>query len=131
MIKYHPAPDILMDLDTIVKKLGLGHVNLDNVVCIRSTGSNARYTLARCWGLPKIWQISLSKEPHYVIEVISERYDRLSQAEKEKVLIHELWHIPKTFKGGLKKHDQDFGKTLNNKFLDRLHEIFRLRAQEQ
>lgn len=128
MIKYEPAPDVFFDLEAIVKKLAMGHVNLNNVVCMRSYGSKSRRTLGRCWGLPKIWQLALGSGPAYVVEVISERYDHLSPAEKERVLIHELWHIPKSFMGGLKNHDREFGKTINNPFMDRLHNLFKLRS---
>ncbi len=87
MIKYVPAPDIKFELESIVKKLGMSNVRLDNLVCMRSYGSAARYTLARCWGLPKIWQLALGVQAHYIVEVISEKYDKLSQSEREKILI--------------------------------------------
>jgi predicted metallopeptidase len=56
----------------------------------------------------------------YLIEVISERYDRLSQDEKEKVIIHELLHIPKGFAGGFRPHKGN----ITRKKIDTLHEKF-------
>ena len=122
MIKYIPAPDIKFDLERIANKLRPG-VKLDQIVCIRSTGSKAVGTLARCWGMPIIWQVALGIKPHYVIEVISEQFDRLDKGEQERVLIHELMHVPAKFGGGLRNHDREFGKTINNRFMDKLHRI--------
>lgn len=52
-------------------------------------------TVARIHGLGKIWQETLNSPPAYIIiEVISERYDRLTEEEKDKTLTHELLHIP-------------------------------------
>jgi predicted metallopeptidase len=131
LIKYIPAPDIKFELESIVRKLGMNNVRLNNVVCMRSVGSQARYTLARCWGLPKIWQLALGVEPHYIVEVISEKYDRLSTDEKEKILIHELMHIPKRFLGGLRKHDDKLTTTISDSdFVDKLHNLFKLRSAE-
>lgn len=41
----------------------------------------------------------------YLIEVISEKFDRLPESEKTKTIIHELMHIPKTFGGGFIHHN--------------------------
>ena len=35
---------------------------------------------------------------------ISERFDKLTQEDKERTLIHELMHIPQGFKGGFRPH---------------------------
>jgi predicted metallopeptidase len=72
--------------------------------CFRSTGSTSKRTIARIHGLGKIWQEALNLPPSYTIEVISERYDRLSQTGKEKTIIHELLHVPRGFAGGFRPH---------------------------
>lgn len=120
MITYIPAPDIKLDLVDIARKLGMKHVFLDNVICMRSKGSTSRNCLARIWGLDRIWQLALQTNAHYIVEVISERYDHLPQSEKEKVLIHELMHIPKKFRGGLRNHQGEFGRTIGTKLLEKL-----------
>jgi predicted metallopeptidase len=105
MIKYEDAPDIRENLQKIAQSLQLNHVKLDDVHCFRSRGSSSRGTIARCYALGKLWQQALNTKAHYAIEVLSERYDKLSDEEKTKVLIHELLHIPKSFGGGFRHHD--------------------------
>ncbi len=103
-IHYESAPDIKMLMDEIVEAVGFYHVKSERVLCIRSRGSKSERTVARIHGLPTIWQRSLNIKPYYLIEVISEKYDRLDREEREKTIIHELLHIPKSFKGGFRHH---------------------------
>ena len=90
------------------------HVKLGFFKCFRSFGSASRRTIARCHGLAKIMQKTIGCSAHYAIEFISERFDRLSEEEQIKVIIHELMHIPKSFGGGFvhhnKVHDESVGK---------------------
>ncbi|MCD6301116.1 MAG: metallopeptidase, partial [Staphylothermus sp.] len=75
---------------------------------------------ARIHGLPRIWIKALKIKPGYVIEVISENYDKLSIEEKIMILIHELLHIPRTFSGGLRPH----GKYVNRRIVRKLFSKF-------
>ena len=116
-IRYYEAPDIKAQVDKIVAQLGFTHVEPSRLYCYRSKGSKSRRTVARINSLGKLWQIALKTKAGYLIEVISERYDKLSQEEKEKVLIHELLHIPKGFSGGFKPHKGN----INKKTIDKLY----------
>jgi predicted metallopeptidase len=104
-IKYEVAEDINKKLFEITRVLGMDHVKLSGVYSIRSRGSGSRGTIARCHGLSKIWQLALGINAVYIIEVIHERYDKMSEEDQDKVLIHELMHIPLSFGGGFKHHD--------------------------
>jgi len=103
-IRYTGAADVKKLADEIIDRLGLFHVVPQFVFCFRSTGSTSKRTIARIHGLGKIWQEALNLPPSYTIEVISERYDRLSQTGKEKTIIHELLHVPRGFAGGFRPH---------------------------
>ncbi|MEM3023045.1 MAG: putative metallopeptidase [Candidatus Bathyarchaeia archaeon] len=124
MIRYYPAPDIQERVRELVGSLGFDHIDADRVICLRSRGSRASRALARIHGLPRVWQRALSSGPLYVIEVISERFDALDGEERDKVLIHELLHIPKGFGGGLRGHK----KAINRRRVDRLHSMLRPKA---
>ena len=107
MIKYTHAPDIQDISKEIVEKLEWNHIPLEHVAFIRSFGSSARRTIARCHALGKAMQIGMGrKKGFYLIEVISEKFDKLSDDEQLKVIIHELMHIPKSFGGGFIHHDK-------------------------
>jgi len=103
-ISYLEAPDVKKLADEIVERLSLYHVVPQFVFCFRSRGSMSGRTIARIHGMGKIWQEALNLPPSYVIEVISERYDSLSEADREKTIIHELLHIPHGFAGGFRPH---------------------------
>ena len=118
-LKYVEAPDVKRLVNEVVDSLDLFHVVPQFVYCYRSKGSKSKRTVARIHGLGKIWQEALLKPPAYVIEVISERYDSLSEEEKEKTLIHELLHIPKGFSGGFRPHKG----YINKKRVEKLHRI--------
>jgi predicted metallopeptidase len=105
-IKYYRAPDIKQRIIKLAQEHGFENVNTSKIYCFRSKGSTSERILARIWSFPKIWQLALYMEPRYVIEVLSERFDKLSQEKQDEVLIHELKHVPKKFTGGLRKHDQ-------------------------
>ena len=104
-IKYYKAPDVETEILNLVNKLNFNHIDLSRIVCIRSFGSKSRNTIARCHTTSKIIQASLGIGAHYIIEIISEQYDKLPKEEKIKTLIHELMHIPKSFGGGFRHHD--------------------------
>jgi predicted metallopeptidase len=103
-LQYHEAPDVKLLADEIIDRLELFYVVPEAVYCYRSRGSKSKRIIARIHGFGKIWQKALGLPPSYVIEVLSERYDKLSQEDKEKTVIHELLHIPRGFKGGFLPH---------------------------
>lgn len=102
-MEWQEADDIKKDLNSLLKVLSLKHIKSKRIYCYRSFGSKS-CSYARIWSLPKIFQKALSIEPAYVIEVLSERFDKLGHEEKKKVMLHELLHIPKNFSGALLPH---------------------------
>jgi predicted metallopeptidase len=104
-IRYEIAEDIQARFADIVRTLGLRHIDLDKVVCLRSHGSSARRVIARCHGMSKVLQTAMRIKAFYVLEFLSERFDRLSEMDQVRTIIHELMHIPKNFGGGFRHHD--------------------------
>jgi len=119
-LQYSKAPDVKKLVDEIIGRLDLFYVVPESVHCYRSKGSKSKRIIARIHGFGKIWQKALGLSPAYVIEVLSERYDRLSQEDKEKTVIHELLHIPKGFKGGFRPHKGYISK----KKVEKLHKEY-------
>lgn len=120
MIKYFEAADIQNLVTEISDRLELGH-DISRIKCIISTGSKSRRILARCHTISKAVQTALGIKAHYIIEVISENFNKLSHEEKIKTLIHELMHIPKAFGGGFKGH-----KYVSRRFVDKMYESYKL-----
>jgi predicted metallopeptidase len=113
-IKYHQAPEIQKIAEDVVSKLEWNHVLLEHVAFLRSTGSKARRTIARCHALGKAMQIGMGrKKGFYLVEVISEKFDGLPKEEQLKVIIHELMHIPKSFGGGFIHHNKVHEASVN------------------
>jgi len=104
MIQYDPAGDIDLRVKEILRKLRMTHIDEARLICVRSKGSGSRRVIARCHGLSRIMQAALDKQPHYVIEILSERFDQLSKEDQTRVLIHEILHIPHCFGGGFRAH---------------------------
>src|SRR5258708_1743499 len=92
----------------LVIDLEIDWVLPDNVYTFRSYNSTSN-AIARIWGLNKVWQMAISHEPAYVIEIISERFDNLSERDKDEVILHELAHIPRNFSGALMAHSHGKG----------------------
>ncbi len=116
-IKYFAASDVKLLTDQLVQGLGFVHIPRERLICIRSVGSKSRGVIARVHSFPRVWQKGLGMKSHYTIEVISERFDDLSTTDKEKVIIHELLHIPRSFGGGFRHH----GDWVTKRRVDRLH----------
>jgi predicted metallopeptidase len=114
-IDWKPAPDVKRKILLLRRELKLDWINLKRIYCVRSSGSSSN-AIARIWGLGRLWQMVLNTTPAYVIEVMSEKFDRLGESQKDKVLLHEIAHIPKNFSGSLMPHVRR-GK---NKFADRV-----------
>jgi len=103
-MKYEFAEDVQEKAHEACRLL-FPHIKIGYFKCLRSYGTSTRRTIARCHGLGKVFQKSMKIPAYYVLEFISERFDKLSEEEQLKTIIHELMHIPKAFGGGFKHHD--------------------------
>lgn len=117
-MKYEEAQDLKERVVDIVKTLDMSHVDLDRISCLRGFGSSTRRTLARVHALGKVMQKAMKTKAFYTIEFL-ERFDKLSKKEQDRVIIHELLHVPKTFGGGFRQHDYVCGEEV-----EKLHRKF-------
>ena len=70
--------------------------------------------------------MALKIEAHYVIEVLSEKFDKLNYDDQTKVLIHELMHIPKNFSGALLPHRGRGKRIIDYQSIEKLFKQFKL-----
>ena len=104
-MKYELAPDLKEKAFDVIEKLSMNHVRKEDIECIRSFGTSTSHIIARCHGLNKVMQKALARKAFYVLEFLSERFDKMDEEEQTKVIIHELMHIPNAFGGGFRHHD--------------------------
>src|SRR3989337_121004 len=109
-LRWEQAPDIRRRLVRIARAVGFRHVDPRRLVAVRTYGSRAN-ALARIWGLSPIFQQALRLPALYVVEVMIPAFDRLSRAEQDRVLIHELLHVPTTASGSLRPEQSRLFRT--------------------
>jgi len=109
------APDVEALAKLIVDEGVVQHVDLNRVRFIRSF--NARFrSYARIFGLSRPIREALKTNVCYVVEVNAELFDGLPSAEKIRVVIHELTHIPNGCNGSLRSHrSRSFRKNTHRK----------------
>ncbi|TSC54010.1 MAG: metallopeptidase [Microgenomates group bacterium LiPW_16] len=117
-MEWYSAPDIKRAIKNIITSLSMTYIDRRRVICFRSSGSTSR-ARARIWSLPRVWQKALKVPAYYILEVISEKFDKLSKEDQDRVLIHELLHIPKNFSGSLLPH-RGRGKKIDNILVEKL-----------
>jgi len=123
-MEWIQANDIEQRLNKLIFSLGFSHIEPARIFCFRSFGSRSK-ARARIWSLPRIWQKALGARPAYCIEVLAEKFDKLTEEAKNKVLIHELLHIPRNFSGSLLSHkgrNRRIDSRIVNKFYQTLKE---------
>ena len=103
-MKYEYAPDLQQRMEEIVRLLNMNWVDVNRVRCFRSYGSSTKRTIARCHTIGKLMQKAMNVKAWYTIEFL-EKFGRMNLSEQDKVIIHELMHIPKSFGGGFRQHD--------------------------
>ncbi len=117
-VDWVEASDIAKRSLKLIGDLKMDWILYDRLFFYRSNNSSAR-AYARTWGLPALWQRSLGVEPAYIIEVLAEHFDKLDPRNQDKVILHELTHIPHNFSGALVPHTHRKKGSFHNK-LDEL-----------
>lgn len=114
-MKYEFAEDIQCIAEEICKVL-FPNVKINRVKCFRSYGTSSKRTIARCHTIGKLMQKAMGVDAFYVLEFLSERFEKLKQEDKIKVIIHEIMHIPNCFGGGFRHHDHVCSKNVDENY---------------
>lgn len=117
-VQWISASDVKKRIGELLTYSKNENIKSSRIFCIRSKNTSTR-AIARIYGLSRIWQKVLKETPAYIIEVVSEKYDLISEKEKDRVLLHELNHIPNNFSGSLVPHT----KRGKNNFYARLKKL--------
>ncbi|MEM0482633.1 MAG: putative metallopeptidase [Nitrososphaerota archaeon] len=88
----------------IGSRAGLTYLDYTRIRCVRSYETRSRRVAARVHSGSRALWTGLGLRPCYVIEFVSQVFDRLSNDDKVEVILHELLHIPKAMGGGLIGH---------------------------
>jgi predicted metallopeptidase len=102
-LRFEFADDVRKMAELINERLNLG-LDLNRIAFIRTRGSKSR-AIARTFALPSQWRFVMQPRYLYIIEVISERFDRMSCEDKLETVLHELMHVPRSMSGGLRGHN--------------------------
>ncbi len=104
----------------------MDNVDLERVRVVGSLGSKGR-AIARIWPIPRAVSFGFNLGTLYTIELIWERYSLLDDDSRNKVMIHELLHIPGKFSGGLRPH----GKKVNQREVNKLFRKMREKEEKE
>ena len=104
MVRYVRTPEMEKVVRKIIEDLSLHYIDSSRIRCVKSYQSKSLKTHARIHTASRAFFVGVGMPPIYVIEFISDNFDKLSEEEKIKVIIHELLHIPRSFSGGLVTH---------------------------
>ena len=126
-MKYERAPLIKKTIEALVIELQFTHIDVKRIHCIRSLDAKTR-AYARIWGMSRLFFEVAGIQANYIIEVVAKRFDKLSEREKIKTLIHELMHIPKTFSGALLSH-RGHHRAINDREVEKI--IRKLESRRQ
>jgi len=117
-MQYQIAKDVKEKVGKLIKKLEMDYIDEKRIYCIRSFDAKTR-AIARIWGMGRLFAEVCGIKPCYIIEVNAKRFDKLSERDKIKTLIHELLHIPKTFSGALLSHRGRYHR-INDKVIENI-----------